>query len=54
MHVFEYSRETKSLDGVWEVIPDQYQVFEEHPIGDSMALPNAPESGLLRVVSWGR
>jgi beta-glucuronidase len=46
MHLFDYTRETVSLDGVWQAIPDQYRVFEEHPVGDSLALPNAPESDL--------
>jgi beta-glucuronidase len=47
MHLFDYTRDTTSLDGVWEAIPDQHQVFEEHPVGDSLALPEAPERDLL-------
>ncbi|WP_123535804.1 glycoside hydrolase family 2 protein [Halosimplex salinum] len=47
MHLFDYSRETVSLDGEWQAIPDQYRVFEDHPIGDSLALPNAPAGDRL-------
>lgn len=47
MHLFDYTRETTSLDGEWEAIPDQYKVFEEHPIANSLALPQAPENDLL-------
>ncbi|WP_207591776.1 glycoside hydrolase family 2 TIM barrel-domain containing protein [Halomontanus rarus] len=47
MHLFDYTRETVSLDGEWEAIPDQYEVFEEHPIANSFALPQAPEDDLL-------
>ena len=47
MHLFDYTRETTSLDGVWEAIPDQHRLFEEHPVGDSVALPAAPENDLL-------
>jgi beta-glucuronidase len=47
MHLFDYTRETTSLGGVWEAIPDQHRLFEEHPVGDSVALPGAPENDLL-------
>lgn len=42
-----HSRDYLSLDGEWEAIPDQYEVFEEHPIANSFALPQASEDDLL-------
>lgn len=32
MYLFHHSRESKSLNGTWEIVPDPYEVFEDREI----------------------